>query len=228
VALSAWGWPLSRLPANPCYSQLAGFSRIGGAPARSGAFYRMTGQPLRKPAASQPPALSEHEGMLLALIIRQQPATAYKLLKLFENSPVSSINASKGQLYPAIRRLKDRKLVVSRKVAGDGRNTEVLETTDLGKAAVRAWVANIGADHLVLDDPLRTRLLSLDLLSKEERLEWVARAKELVKDRQLVFDEYNQTVTVPYQAFAHLSVSEMLRAKMNWLDQLLYHVAKND
>ena len=42
--------------------------------------------------------LTEHEGMLLALIIRQQPVRPYQLYKMFEQSPVTSINSSKGQL----------------------------------------------------------------------------------------------------------------------------------
>ncbi len=55
--------------------------------------------------------ITEHEGMLLALMLRQQPVTAYQLFRFFETSPVTSINASKGQLYPAIRRLRERGLI---------------------------------------------------------------------------------------------------------------------
>ena len=71
--------------------------------------------------------VTEHEGLLLALVLRQQPVTAYQLFKIFEQSPVTSINASKGQLYPAIRRLKARGFLTARKVAGDGRNAEDLQ-----------------------------------------------------------------------------------------------------
>ena len=169
--------------------------------------------------------ITEHEGMILALVLRQQPVTAYQLFRMFEQSPVTSINSSKGQLYPAIRRLRERGLLDARKVAGDGRKSEELSVTEAGVAAVKEWTRDIGATHIVLDDPLRTRILSFDVLSREERLEWIARAKALVKQRRAIVDEYNSSVDVPYQDFAYSSVVGTLRLKMEWLDELLYHVA---
>ena len=72
------------------------------------------GQMSARAASNQ--GVTEHEGMLLALVFREQPITAYQLFKIFEESPVSSINTSKGQIYPAMRRLKSRKLVRAQKV----------------------------------------------------------------------------------------------------------------
>src|SRR6185295_17044582 len=92
--------------------------------------------------------ITEHEGMLLALMLRQQPVTAYQLFRFFETSPVTSINASKGQLYPAIRRLRERGLIAGRKVAGDGRGAEALSVTKAGEGAVRAWVQEIDGAHI--------------------------------------------------------------------------------
>src|SRR6185295_15607876 len=112
--------------------------------------------------------ITEHEGMLLALMLRQQPVTAYQLFRFFETSPVTSINASKGQLYPAIKRLRERGLIEGRKVAGDGRGAEALSVTDAGRDMVQSWTRAIDATHITLDDPLRTRILSFDMLSREE------------------------------------------------------------
>ena len=170
-------------------------------------------------------AVTEHEGMLLALVMRQQPATPYQLYKIFEASPVTSINASKGQLYPAIRRLRERGFLQARPVSGDGRKAEELSVTEPGKAAVRAWVKSVNPSHIVLDDPLRTKMLSFDILTREERLEWIAKAKSILKAKMESVNEYNSTVDVPYQAFAYRSVMETLRLRMEWLDDLLYHVA---
>ena len=172
--------------------------------------------------------VTEHEGMLLALILRQQPVTAYQLFRFFETSPVTSINASKAQLYPAIKRLRERGLIEGRKVAGDGRGAEALSVTDAGRDMVRSWTRAIDATHITLDDPLRTRILSFDMLSRDERLEWIVKAKALVKQRRAIVEEYNQSVTVPYQDFAYASVMEALRVKMEWLDELLFHVAPSD
>ncbi len=171
-------------------------------------------------------SVSEHEGMLLALVLRRQPVTTYQIYKFFEQSPVSSINSSKGQIYPAIRRLKGRGLLGAQLIPGG--KQEELSVTALGKEAVRNWTREIGSAQIALDDPLRTRVLSFDVLSREEQIEWVARAKSLVKTRRDALDEYNKSVEVPYQQFAYQSVSESLRVKMEWLDELLYFLVKSD
>lgn len=179
--------------------------------------------PVRKGLSSQ--ELTENEGMLLALIVRQQPVTAYQLYKIYEKSPVTSINASKGQLYPAIRRLKSRGFLSSKKVLGDGRNAEELSATSSGRAAARQWAKNIDPSHIVLDDPIRTRLFSLDLLTREEQLEWAAKAKALVKERRSAVDEYDRSISVPFQHFAHRSTAEVLDSKSEWLDDLMAEIA---
>lgn len=168
--------------------------------------------------------VTEHEGMLLSVALRQQPVTAYQLAKAFELSPITSINASKGQVYPAVRRLKARGFLNARKLKGDGRNSEELEVTAAGKEAVRAWVLKLEDSLIVVDDPLRTRMLALELLTDAERLKWTIKAKSLVKRRREVLDDYNRSVTVPYQEIAYRSVVESLRVKMDWLDELLYAV----
>jgi len=176
----------------------------------------------RKSSREQQFKLTEHEGMLLAVIIREQPVRAYQLYKIFDGSPVTSINSSKGQLYPAIRRLKAKELVSSEVVSGDGRNVEELSSTEEGRQAAAAWVLAIGGQHISLDDPLRTRILSFDLLTPEQRIAWITNAKALVKARREIVEEFNRNVTLPYQRFAYMSTMEALRVKMEWLDELLY------
>jgi DNA-binding PadR family transcriptional regulator len=190
---------------------------------RSGPWGQMVAQ--KKAAKALDAKLTEHEGMLLALLSREQPVTAYQLYRIFEQSPVSSINASKGQLYPAIRRLRDRQLIKAARVGGDGRKAEELQVTDQGMDAIRRWVVDIDLGHVVLDDPLRTRMLSLHTLSKSDRMEWIASAKSLVKAKREILDDYVRAVDVPYQAIAKFSAVEALRVKMEWLDELLYAVA---
>src|SRR3712207_1604832 len=71
-------------------------------------------------------ALTENEGSLLALVLRREPITAYEIVKIYEQSPTTSINSSKGSVYPMIKRLKERGFVGSERVPGDGRNAETL------------------------------------------------------------------------------------------------------
>ena len=159
--------------------------------------------------------------MLLALVLREQPVTAYQIMRIFADSPVSSINTSKGQVYPAIGRLRDRKLVEARQVADDRRGTEELELTAAGREAVKQWVRDLDSSRIVLDDPLRTRVLSFDVLTRHEKLEWVAEAKALVRQRRLELEKYNGEVELPYQDLIYQSAAESLRLKSEWLDELI-------
>ena len=93
-------------------------------------------------------------------MLRRQPVTAYQLLRLYEQSPVSSFNESKGSLYPLIRRLKARGLIAAQPVAGDGRKAERLTCTAAGRAAARRWVTQLEPRHILPDDPLRTKAIS--------------------------------------------------------------------
>ena len=52
-------------------------------------------------------SLTENEGTLLALVARAEPITAYQIAKVYEESPVSNFNTSKGKIYPMIKRLRE-------------------------------------------------------------------------------------------------------------------------
>jgi DNA-binding PadR family transcriptional regulator len=177
-------------------------------------------------SAGDKESLTDNEGSLIGLVRRQQPVTAYQLYKIYETSPVSSFNTSKGSLYPLISRLRKRGLIAAESVAGDKRNTEQLTCTSAGVKAVAAWARTVKTSDILLDDPLRTKLLSLDLLTREEQTRWVVEAKAEVTRKMETVEAYNQAVSVPFQQFVHRSAIAALEAKMKWLDELLYHFVK--
>src|SRR5687767_5761788 len=92
--------------------------------------------------------VSDYEGSLLAVTLRNQPISAHQLLKIFERSPVTSLNRSKGNVYPLVRRLKERELLTTQSPA-DGRSKEYLACTAMGERAVKEWVKNVQADHIL-------------------------------------------------------------------------------
>lgn len=171
-------------------------------------------------------ALTDNEGSVLALVLRRQPVTAYQLVKIHERSPVSSFNESKGSVYPVIARLKARGLVEGEAVEGDGRKSELLRCTDAGRAAVRRWVLDVSAADVLLFDPLRTRLMSLDLLSREEQIEWAIDLKRFVADKIAEVEDYDRNVTVPFQPIVRASTIGPLQAKSAWLDELVHMIVK--
>jgi DNA-binding PadR family transcriptional regulator len=164
--------------------------------------------------------LSDDEGTFLALLVRVQPATAYQLSKIYAESPVSNYGTSKGKIYPLIRRLKERGLIVARRVSGDRRGSELLLSTDDGRNMLRAWVKQIKPNHLLLEDPLRTMVQSFDLLSKDEQMRWIEEARAGLEGKLSELDAYATEVTVPYKEQVHDNAVSSVRSRLAWLDRL--------
>lgn len=165
--------------------------------------------------------LTESEGMLLALVVRAEPITAYQIASVYDRSPVTNYNTSKGKIYPMVRRLKSRGLLQAETVEQDARRTERLSATAAGREAVRHWTKEILPPFALLEDPLRTRLQSFDLLTREERLEWCASAKAMLAEKLEQLEQYRQTVDVPFHGLVHDGAMSALRARIDWLDRVL-------
>ena len=170
--------------------------------------------------------LTDNEATLLALVIRAGPMTAYQIAKVYEDSPVSNFSTSKGKIYPLIRRLRDRGLVDAKRVSSDARGTELLESTPEGRRAVRDWVKETRPGHLLLEDPLRTKVQSFDLLSREERIEWIVETKAHLLNKLEQIEEYGRQVEVPFQDFVHENAVRSLRSRMDWLETVLRTLVK--
>jgi DNA-binding PadR family transcriptional regulator len=171
-------------------------------------------------------SLTENEGTLLALVARAEPITGYQIAKVYEESPVSNFNTSKGKIYPMIKRLREAGMLRARTVRGDRRGTEQLETTKKGRSAVRAWVKEIKPAHLLPEDPLRTKVQSFDLLTKQERIEWISDLKLCLLEKLDDIERYGEEVTVPFQELVHDSAVRSIRSRMDWLDIVLNHVVR--
>jgi DNA-binding PadR family transcriptional regulator len=165
--------------------------------------------------------LTEQEGVLLALVARAGPITAYQISKVYEDSPVSNYNSSKGKIYPMIRRLRVANLLSSEPVPGDGRGTEQLSITEDGIKAVREWILRISQPQLLPDDPLRTRLQSMDLLSLEERLQWVSDVREQLRAKLNSLEQYGNEVSTPFHDLVHDNAVRSIQSRMDWLDRVL-------
>lgn len=164
--------------------------------------------------------LTDNEGSLLALVLRRQPVTAYQLLRIYEQSPVSSFNESKGSLYPLIRRMKQRGLLAARRVSGDGRNAELLNCTDAGREAVRDWVLQVRPSHILPDDPLRTKIISFGLLDPAQQRAWIAAVREEVRNKIDEVEAYAVGLDMPFQELIHVNAMSALHGRIAWLDLL--------
>ena len=171
-------------------------------------------------AASGDDVVTDNEGSLLALLLRRQPVTAYQLLQVYAQSPVSSFNESKGSLYPLIRRLKARGLIAAQRVDGDGRKAERLTCTAAGRAAARQWVMRLEPRHVLPDDPLRTRAISFGLLDAGEQRAWISAARALTKAKIVEVEAYLIGLDLPYKEAIEANALGALKARLDWLDRL--------
>ena len=170
--------------------------------------------------------LTDHEGTFLALVLRIGPTTAYQVSKIYADSPVSNFNTSKGKIYPLITRLAERGLIerLSRKGSERG---ELLRCTAAGESAVRDWVKELRPSHLLLEDPLRTKVQSFGLLTAEEQIEWVLETKSALEAHLEKLDAYEQEVTVPHHGHVHDNAVRSMRARIAWLDRMLADLVRN-
>lgn len=171
-------------------------------------------------------SLTDDEGTFLALLVRIQPATAYQISKVYAESPVSNFGTSKGKIYPMVRRLKERGLMSSRSLGGDARKSEVLNVTARGREAVRGWVKQIEPNHILPEDPLRTKVQSFDLLSREEQLDWISSARSALAHKLAELEEYGSSVTVPFKEQVHDNAVSSVESRIAWLDRLEASISK--
>lgn len=166
------------------------------------------------------PALTDDEGALLALLTRAQPATAYQLLRICAQSPVTNFGTSKGKVYPLIRRLKSKGLMAAHPVSGDARGSEWLVSTDQGVEAVRCWIKGIKPGHLLPEDAFRTRMQSLHLLSNDEQWDWLSNAEAFLKRKLGEILSHPDSFTGPYNDLVRDNAVTSVRSRLDWLARL--------
>jgi DNA-binding PadR family transcriptional regulator len=170
--------------------------------------------------------LTESEGRVLALVARLEAPTAYTVFAVLDSSPTGHVQASKGAVYPIVERLKERGLISAAPVPDNMRGAETLSVTEEGMAAVRKWVTDIRDEHLLPYDPLRARVPSLQFLSPEERLQWVASLKQLNQRKVDEVEVYQAQVEMSFETINHSAAFFALGAQSKWLDKLFIELVE--
>lgn len=168
--------------------------------------------------------LTDNEGTLLALVRRAQPITAYEIARVYDASPVSNFNTSKGKIYPLVKRLKQVGLLAGETVEGDRRGTERLSSTPEGDAALCQWLMERRPNHALLEDPLRTQVQSFDLLTPRERLDWIASARAALQEKLEELEAYGKLVEVPFHDLVHDNAVSSVLTRLAWLDRVRQRV----
>lgn len=164
--------------------------------------------------------LTNRENVVMSLVWSHQPVTAYRIRRFFADSIVTHFTNNTGTIYPIIRRLVERGLLVSTPVEESRRGAETLTCSPEGEAAVAAWIRQIDGADMVLEDPLRTKMAAMDVLSPAERLTWLrdlqaAMSAELVALQS--FADRNRDMS--YQLLLHDNARSTLVSRIEWVSR---------
>ncbi len=165
--------------------------------------------------------VSDGEGTLLSLVERAQPVTVYEISKIYLASPVTNFGTSKGKLYPMVRRLKQLGLLEGEPIAGDKRKTEHLRCTPAGLASLHQWTRRIDPAHMLLDDPLRTRIQSLHVLTPDEQRDWLCEVEVAMRKKLAEVEDYIDTVDVPHSEIMKDHVRATSQARLAWVKRTI-------
>jgi DNA-binding PadR family transcriptional regulator len=163
-----------------------------------------------------PDSLTEFEGALLAGIRRHGVCTAYRVRRTFETSRSLEWSRSAGAVYPAIRRLTARGLIVAEAAEADGRGTQQLALSKEGAAALRAWATDVERAVGPGVDPFRTRSAEWEALSPTKRRKQLQRLERALHERIAELE-----AAIDQAAEGHTSRLELDRAlqasRLEWL-----------
>lgn len=114
---------------------------------------------------------SELESVVLGIVWKEGPCTPHAIRTHFVTSRNTRFSGSTGAIYPLVRRLEERGLLVSK---GDRRKLQkrrLYAISDEGLARLREWLAPPLSEEAfsVPHDPVRLRLYFLEALPARER-----------------------------------------------------------
>lgn len=160
--------------------------------------------------------LTEQEATVLALVQRAGPLTGHQVRRAFERSPVTNFGTGQGSIYPIIHRLKAAGLVAAEPLNGRARGAEQLRCTPEGASAVREWVLMLREADLLLEDPVRTRTLSFELLTRDEQIQWLSSLHDALKAKLQQLDDIAEAEDMPYKAFVLENARLTIEARRKW------------
>ena len=177
----------------------------------------------RKPGEGR---LGDLESVILGIVAKFGPCTAYTVRTHFESSPTAFFSSSPGSVYPAVKRLCERSLLAPEEDAR-GRQARVRYTvTAAGRASLRAWLSPPFPDEAlaVPYDPIRNRLYFLTTLPSARRRrvvdELIAALEEHLPRVQTYVDSFDPDGR---ERMSHLAARGCLyaaRAQLRWLREV--------
>lgn len=166
--------------------------------------------------------VTRHEAVVLAYVHRLQPLTPYRVQRHFEDSLLPQYRTSANTVYSIIKRLSERGLIQVTPVVGDSRNSAMLTCTPDGARELRNWVGSVGDEDLILEDPIRTKMMSLELLPIRDRVDWMTRFRDALVARLSDLEDYASRVKdTKYHLHLHDNARSTLMSRLAWASRVL-------
>lgn len=157
--------------------------------------------------------LTDLEGAALAEIAKRGSATSYVVAQAFAGSPSEFWSGSAGAVYPMIKRLAARGLLNAETATTGRRPRQDFCLTDQGMAALLGWLLDCDRAAGLGFDPLRTRLVHLDLVPAPQRKQFLAGVRSKLAERAA--DQ-----TFENQPLSRKVYETWLKARARWLAML--------
>ena len=165
---------------------------------------------------------TELEAAVLGVVWQDGPCTPYAIRQHFRESRAPRFSGSAGTIYPLVRRLEARGLVASKHGARGKRAKRDYRITSSGTAMFRQWlrVPPGPNDSALVHDPLRTRVLFLAALPRDEARLFVSNALDALRRELPQAMEACRTSAKDKRPFSHFAARNALlltRARIRWL-----------
>jgi DNA-binding PadR family transcriptional regulator len=160
--------------------------------------------------------------MVLAMVLRNQPVTAYRIRRIFADSIVTNYTNSTGTIYPIIQRLVRRGYVAAQVVKDSKRGAEHLRCTGAGVEAIRKWIQRIDGEDLVLEDPLRDKLSHMAVLEPSERIRWLNALRAALTASLAELEEFGRkNQDLPFHVLTQDNARSTLVGRLEWVNRTL-------
>ncbi len=96
----------------------------------------MSNESKKSPTPQEREMLKGHLEPLLLAVVAKGPAHGYAIIEALKAASSGEFDLPEGSVYPALHRLEEAGLLVSRWITGEGRKRRVYELSDRGMRAL--------------------------------------------------------------------------------------------
>jgi DNA-binding PadR family transcriptional regulator len=173
------------------------------------------------------------ENVILGVVLKRGPCTAYMVRMEFERSPSSHFSSSPGSIYPIVRRLEARGWLRSEAGRRGKQRRRLYSLTTAGRRALRGWLTPPLPDSAIgmTLDPLRTRVYFLAALPRRQRAAFfehaTKRLEQQIASARVDLRRYQETGDTLSGLAAEGGIEE-LRTRLRWIRRVATAIASDD